>query len=516
MHPRSAPAWILALGLLASGLCLAQTPPPQDATASVTVQLPAGRLRGTGGDIVAFKGIPYARPPVGELRWRAPVEPPPWDGTRDATAFGPACLQTANRPQSEDCLFLNVWAPRSAIGAAQKLPVVVWVFGGSFHGGSGDIDGVPTAQRGVVVVSMNYRVSTFGFMAHPGLSAESPDKVSGNYGLLDIMQSLKWVKANIASLGGDPDRVTIWGLSSGASAITAVMASPRSSGLFQRAILQSPGSFRHWKTLAQAEQQGLGLGADIAALRALPAAQVRLIQNTGGGSTIRAMSDSRVIGPVLDGQVLPLEEQPALESGQMALVPILVGTVTDEGSPFTRNYPVTSVDAYRHYLSEPRIFGDLGAEAFKLYPVDSDAEVKRAIAMSFGDIQFWFGARGMARAAAAKGLPAYRYHFSRKTQGGAGADPVHAGELNYVFGSPRLAAPPYTADDLRISHAMGDAWVRFAATGNPNGGLIQTWPRYENASEKVFVFDTAFSVVEGLRNAELDFIGRFKAGARRP
>ena len=253
MIRNAAPAWIVTLSLLATSLGNAQTPapppppppPPSDATASLAVQLPAGRIRGTGTEIVAFKGIPYARPPVGDLRWRAPVEPLPWDGTRDAVAFGPACMQAANRPKSEDCLFLNVWAPSSAIASAQKLPVMVWVYGGSFHGGSGDIDGAPMAQRGVVVVSMNYRVSTFGFMAHPALSAESPDKVSGNCGLLDIVQSLKWIKANIDGLGGDPDRVAIWGLSSGASAITAVMASPRSAGLLQRAILQSPGSFRH-------------------------------------------------------------------------------------------------------------------------------------------------------------------------------------------------------------------------------------------------------------------------------
>lgn len=329
-------------------------------------------------------------------------------------------------------------------------------------------------------------------------------------------QTLKWVKANIDRLGGDPDRVTIWGQSSGASAITAVMASPRSAGLFQRAILQSPGSFRQWTTLAQAEQQGLGLGADLAALRALPADKVALIQNTGRRSEIRSLSEPRVIGPVLDGKVLPQQEQLAFESGNMALVPVLVGTNTDEGSLFTRNYTITSVDAYRQYLSDPQVFGDLGAEAFKVYPVATDAGVKRTIAMSFGDSQFWFGARGVVRATAARGLPAYRYYFSRKPLGGSGADPMHAGELDYVFGSPRLAAPPYTPDDVRISNAMVDAWTLFAATGNPNGGLIPNWPRYENGVEKVFVFDTQFSVVEGLRNAELDFIGRFDTGARRP
>lgn len=511
MTPKDIGSSLVALSLFIPWPGNAQAPRLQDEGGSPVVQLAAGLVRGSGTDIVAFKAIPYAKPPIGDLRWRAPVDPLPWDDTRDGKSFGPACMQTGNRPKSENCLFVNVWAPRAAIISGQKLPVLVWVYGGSFHGGSGDIDGAPMAQQGVVVVSMNYRVSTFGFLAHPQLSAESPDKVSGNYGLLDITQSLKWVKANIDRLGGDPERVTIWGQSSGASAITAIMASPKSAGLFQRAILQSPGSFRHWKTLVEAEQQGLGVGADLGALRALPADKVPIIQNTGGGTAIRALSEPRVIGPVLDGNVLPQEERPAFESGNMTLVPVLVGNNTDEGSLFTEKYTVGSVDAYRKYLSDPIIFSALGGEAFKVYPVASDSEVKRAIAMSFGDSQFWFGTRGMARAAAAKGLPAYRYYFSRKSLGGNGPDPRHGDERDYVFGSKKLAAPPYTADDVRISNAMIDTWIRFAATGNPNGGLITNWPRYEIGTEKVFVFDKQFGVIDGLRNAELDFIGKFDA-----
>ena len=481
-----------------------------DIPGAPVVQLEAGKVRGSGIQILAFKGIPYATPPLGELRWKPPVDAAPWGGsTRDATQFGPACMQAAAIPKSEDCLFVNVWAPKEALAQGKKLPVMVWVFGGSFHSGSGNIDGAPLAQNGAVVVSMNYRVSTMGFMAHPQLSAESPSKVSGNYGILDVAQSLKWVNANIERFGGDPDRVTIWGVSSGASVITALMSSPKSPGLFQRAILQSPGTFRHWKSLREGEDQGLTVGTSLAALRALPAERIVSIQNTGGGSEIRALSEPRVIGPVRDGVVLPHEERMTFEAGNMTPVQVLVGNSTDEGSMFTGKYTIATVPAFRQYLSEKKIFGAYGEEALSVYPVSTDAEVKRAIALNFGDSQFWFGTRGVARAAVAKGLTAYRYVFARKQGGGAGADAGHADETKFVFGEAALNAAPYNDDDRRISRAMMSAWVQFASTGNPNGGAVNNWPAFEAGSEKAFVFDTAFSIVDAPRAKQLDFIGRF-------
>lgn len=476
------------------------------------VQLAAGKLRGSGTQVLAFKGIPYAAPPLGDLRWRPPAPAATWgEGIRDATQFGPACIQAAAIPKSEDCLFVNVWSPKEALTQRQKLPVMVWVFGGSFHSGSGNIDGTPLAQKGAVVVSMNYRVSTMGFMAHPELSRESPNKVSGNYGILDVAQSLQWVKANIEQFGGDPDRVTIWGVSSGASVITALMSSPQSKGLFQRAILQSPGTFRHWKSLPEAEQQGLTVGPSLAALRALPVERIKLLQNTGGGAEIRALSEPRVIGPVRDGVVLPHEERVTFEAGNMTRVQVLVGNSTDEGSMFTGKYRLTTVPEFRKYLSEKKIFGAYGEEAGSIYPVAKDAGVQRAIALSFGDSQFWFGTRGVARAAVAQGLTAYRYVFARKQGGGTGADAGHADEVKFVFGESVLNAAPYTEDDRRISQAMMSAWLRFASTGNPNGGVVNDWPAFEAGSEKAYVFDTTFTVVDAPRATQLDFIGRFDA-----
>lgn len=481
----------------------------QDNPGAPVVTLAAGSVRGSGTTILSFKGIPFAKPPVGNLRWTAPVDPDPWTTTRDATAFGPQCIQLGSASMSEDCLFINVWAPKTAITSGSKVPVMVWVYGGSFTSGNGNVDGTAMANRGVVVVSMNYRVSTLGFMAHPQLSAESADKVSGNYGILDVQQALKWVKANIDRFGGDPAKVTMWGESAGASTITAMMSMPRSNGLYQRAILESPGSWRHWKTLATAEQDGLAVGTSIAALRALPVAQLPVIQNPGGGTAIRALVQPRVIGPIQDGVLLPHQERLQFETGGVSAVPLLVGNNTDEGYIFTFAYPVTTVAQYQAYMKDPAIFGNFGDIALGVYPAATDADVSSAISLSFGDDQFWFGARGMARLFADKGQPVWRYYFTRKQNGGTGSVAHHGDDVAYVFGDNKLAAVPYTAADTALSNQMMDAWARFATTSNPNGGAVTTWPQYNSFTEPVLVLDSTFSVVNGPRNAQLDFVTYF-------
>ncbi|WP_338608265.1 carboxylesterase family protein [Pelagibacterium nitratireducens] len=470
-----------------------------------TVGLASGTVQGVGGDVVSFLGIPYATPPIDQLRWRAPEPAERWDGVLEATAFRPACMQQGDRVMSEDCLYLNVWAPEEALEEGSNLPVIVWVFGGSFHGGSGDIDGAPLASKGAIVVSMNYRVSTMGFMAHPGLSAESLSGVSGNYGLMDVTESLRWVKNNIHAFGGDPDRVTVWGLSSGASLLTALMASPLATNLFDQAILQSPGALRNWPGLDDAEAVGLGLGEDIDTLRALAATDIEHIRNVGGGTDFRDLAGTRVIGPALDGFVLPFSERQAFMEGRANMVPILIGSVTDEGGLFTRNYPIQTASEYADYLELPTIFGDDGAEALELYPVASDDDIGRAVADSFGDNQFVYGVRGVARAVAEAGLPVYRYMFTRQIDG---ADPTHGSDLAYSMGSQALEAAPYDASDLALSEAIMQAWVDFAATGNPNGGAISDWPAYDLENEPVYVLDSKFSTVNAPRSEQLDFMER--------
>lgn len=498
-------AFCAGLALVAAGAADAAI---QEAGGQPVAATTFGPVAGNPGDVYSFKGIPFAKPPLGELRWRAPVDPQPWSATRQATSFGPACMQARPIDKSEDCLYVNVWTPRSAAASPRPLPVMVWVFGGSFDSGSGNIDGTELARKGVVVVSMNYRVGTFGFLAHPQLSAESAEKVSGNYGLLDVHKSLEWVRRNIANFNGDPDNVTVWGVSAGASTITALMASPRSKGLFHKAILESPGAFRHWNSLAEAERQGLAVGSDIGVLRQRPTSEIPLIRNVGGGTAFRALSAPRVIGPTQDGVILPHEERPTFEAGRQVVVPTLLGNNFDEGTLFTGSYPVRSVDEYKAYLADPAVFGAFGAEAFSVYPASDLAGIKSGIAQSFADSQFWFGTRGIARAQTKAGVPVYRYYFTRKGKGGT-TDALHADEVAYVFGDPKLARPPYTADDVALSATIMDAWVRFAATGNPNGGLVTDWPRYDNTSEKSYVLDAHRAVVGNPHGAQLDFIEKF-------
>lgn len=467
------------------------------------------------GDVVAFKGIPFARAPVGDRRWKAPTPPEQWAGIRAATEFGPACRQAGDVRKSEDCLYLNVWAPASALtdtGRRAPLPVLVWTFGGSFTSGSGNIDGRALARRGVVVVSFNYRVGTFGFLAHPQLSGESPDHVSGNYGLLDAIQALRWIRDNIAPFGGDRSRVTMWGVSAGASLITALMVAPRADGLFQRAILDSPGAMRHWTPLRESEERGARLG-DIGALRQLPASEVPLLQNLGGSRGVRPLFAPGVVGLTLDGVLLKEEEREAFEAGRVSKVEVLVGNVADEGAVFTAAYPVKSVDAYREYMRGPAIFGPLGDEALGLYPAASDADVAGAIADSFGDSQFTFGARGIARAMSLVGPHVWRYLFIRPANGGAGHAPWHGAQVRYAAGS--VDGPEYNGDDKALSDLMMDAWVRFAMTGSPNGSAIGNWPPYDAKSDPLMILDVRPAVAFGLRNAQLDFIGRVQRATRR-
>jgi para-nitrobenzyl esterase len=466
------------------------------------VKTDAGPVEGTknADGVRVFLGIPYAAPPVGALRWEAPQRVAPWTEVRQATAFGARCMQgpiytdMVFRDQlSEDCLYLNVWAPASA----DKLPVMVWIYGGGFQGGSASEprqDGSRLATKGVVVVSMNYRLGVFGFLAHPELTKESANHASGNYGLLDQIAALQWVRRNIAAFGGDPDNVTIFGESAGSFSVSALMASPLTKGLFHKAIGESgaymagPTGPLAPKRLAASEAKGLtfaqSLGADsLAALRAKSAEDVLKAALTGG--------PGNWFSPTIDGFVLPDDPYAIFTAGKQQHVPLLAGWNLGEG----RAGVTLAKDKMtaQHFVEQTRERHKESADAIlKAYPATNDEEAVESAAALAGDLFIGYGAwKWLDVHLATGGSPVYRYSFDRDrpiapdtkvngitaTSRDIGAR--HAGEIEYVFGA--LAADSKAAwdpVDTTISDQMMSYWTNFARSGNPNGPGLPDWPAY--------------------------------------
>jgi carboxylesterase type B len=494
---------------------LKQSEPVASVTASAVVQIDSGLVAGADGAVRSFKGIPFAAPPVGDLRWRPPQPVAPWTGVRQATSFGPDCPQApsgASRGagQSEDCLHLSVWTP--ARRADERLPVMVWMHGGGFTAGtSADArsDGEKLARRGVVVVAANYRVGLFGFLAHPDLSRESPQGVSGNYGLLDQIAALQWVQRNIAAFGGDPGRVTAFGVSAGSASLALLLTSPQIPGLLHRVILESPGCFRPLASLADAHALGSSLAPDVAALRGL-SAEALFAKTAQAVPAMRSLTSPRVLRPICDGWLIPQDERPAYLGGRFHAVPMIIGNNSDEGSLLTASWTVRTLADYRAMMTEN--FGTMTAEALALYPAASDGEVRRRVADAFGDTQFNFGVRGAARASLSRQPRTWRYVFSRDRAGG-GTAPNHGDEVSYVFGN--LAASrgteplPFDASDEDVSNAMMEAWVRFAASGDPNGGGQPSWPAYDALRDPYREFGGTIGTGAGWRTPQMDFLDRF-------
>jgi para-nitrobenzyl esterase len=311
------------------------------------VETGSGRVAGTPGEISIFKGIPFAAPPIGEFRWRPPAPVKPWLGVRPALEAGPDPMQVPlpmsaarTRPMSEDCLTLNIWTPASRGG--ENLPVMVWIPGGSFVAGSGAdpmCDGENLTRKGVVLVTINYRVGLFGFLAHPALTAESEHYASGNYGLLDQIAALQWIRDNIGAFGGNPNRVTAIGVSAGSASISLLMTSPLGRALFHQAILESPGSFRPLADLEEASRAGQMLGNDVTAMRALSADDI-LSRTSQFVPRVRGLTTPRVLRPIRDGWVIDRQERDAYLTGRFAAVPMVVGSNFDEGGLFVGAWPV--------------------------------------------------------------------------------------------------------------------------------------------------------------------------------
>lgn len=521
-HSTARPAQLILVALLSARLVAFAA---LAASSNARVALPhagapiartsAGLVAGTGGDILTFKGIPYAAPPIGDLRWRAPVPPHPWTGVRDATHFGNDCMQTpyvipTGQRQSEDCLTLNVWTLPYTPGT--RRPVMVYFYGGAFIGGSCAYplyDGGKLAAEGVVVVCFNYRVGIFGLLAHPQLSAESPQHVSGNYTLLDQLAALEWVKANIAAFGGDPGRVTVFGESAGAVSIAVLLSSPLARGLFAQAILQSP-VVPPLATLAQAEKSGAALNADLGALRRLTAAQL-LAHNDDffPHAATRTMMAQAFPAPIVDGYVLPVQPRSAFRSGAVNAVPAIVGINADEGRMFT---PRESRDAYRAWLQEK--FGPLAETLLRLDPAPTDVAATAAASAILGDVTFGESARLIQRGLVRHQARTYAYVFSRSIAGQP-QPPTHSEDLPFVFGS--LTAPSFIqhpapdATDLQLSRTMRRIWARFAAHGDPNGPGLPRWPAFDSATEPYLELGTQIRPEHGWHKERLDVLESYYA-----
>ncbi|QEH37062.1 Para-nitrobenzyl esterase [Aquisphaera giovannonii] len=483
---------------LACLACLGKTLDP-DGLAENRARTAAGVVEGTsaGQGVRVFKGIPFAEPPVGPLRWKAPRPLKAWPGVRKARIFGPSPQQATSMALmmgvmtrlDEDCLYLNVWTP--AKSQADRLPVMVWIYGGAFSMGSTATplyDGTNLAKRGVVVVSVAYRVGVFGFLAHPELTREGEGT---NFGLRDQIAGLRWVRDNIAAFGGDPSRVTIFGESAGGISVSMLSASPRARGLFDRAISQSGGSFappkfadeggQHVPPLRVAEAQGVkylqSVGAkDIAAARDLPAKEL--------------MKASAFWWPTFDGDVLLGDQHEPYRQGKFNDTPILVGTNSDEGALFIRD----GITADRLVAQFRGAFGQHAESLLKAYPHGTPAEALSAARNIFRDSVFAWHTWTWARLQAEKGRnPAYLYYFDHRmplSPGGA----THGAEIGFVFGNPGLFHAPNRPEDAKLSELMGRYWVNFAATGNPNGAELPEWPAYTTASPRVMVLSAGAEV----------------------
>ena len=519
---------LIPFGAAAPGSLLAQ---------DTVVETASGNVRGEIEDGVrVFRGIPFAAPPVGDLRWKPPQPAESWAPvTLPTTSFGPQCMQTPlgarsmfrlpPAPTAEDCLYLNVWT--GAADGTERRPVMVWIHGGALVFGSGSYDGYDggaLAAKGAVVVTVNYRLGPFGYLAHPLLTAESEHGSSGNYGVLDQIAALEWVRDNIAAFGGDPERVTIFGESAGSWSVNTLMATPLAAGLFHRAIGQSGGRFGPMMQLSRAEgdepaadepaadeapaggrsaeEIGAALLAALGAetlddMRALSAARVMAGLDTPAGERFRTAEN-------VDGWVLPTDVTTAFAEGRHNNVPVLVGFNADEMTSLSspQSVPAT-LDAWREWVAG-RVGDDV--ERFDaVYPVQEQTDISNAFMRSRGDALFGIQMRLWARASTAAGAPAWLYYFTHEPPGPARVylKAYHAAEIPYTFGN--IGSEEREAADRRLAETMSSYWVNFAASGDPNGGALPTWPAYTPDGEGYLILGPTVEAASHLRPAQLDF-----------
>ncbi|MCW9708045.1 carboxylesterase/lipase family protein [Fodinibius salsisoli] len=461
-----------------------------------TLRIDTGLVTGvseSGSTVHAYKGIPYAAPPVGDLRWQPPQPPTTWEGVYHATDFASTCMQKhppkgsfyqveffqEPEPMSEDCLYLNVWT--GAESAENLRPVMMWIHGGAFSQGSGSMptfNGNAFAKSGVVLVTLNYRLGIFGLLAHPQLTAESEHNSSGNYGLLDQVAALQWIQQNIDAFGGNPNNVTVFGQSSGAGSINKLMASPLTKGLFDRAILQSGSAYTFGKTqaLEQAEQNGetvtklLGTSS-IEGLRSWPAS--KLLDKTSQFS----------FRPSIDGWFLPDEVYSIFEEGRQHDIPILAGSNADEGT--TLRGPKLDAKIFTNIIHQT--YGEDAKNFLALYPHQTDQQARNSFNKGWRDEMAW-GAHTLARIHTKQhSQKAWLYYFSNVPPGrnsqryGA----FHSAEIAYVFNTLTAVDRPWQKQDHQLADLMRSYWVNFASEGNPNSKQLPKWPPYDARERKV-------------------------------
>jgi len=459
----------------------------------VVVDAPAGRLSGVLVDgVQVFKGIPYARPPVGALRWQPPLPAAKWQGTRDATKFGAVCIQPQGKPDSiyysivpthdEDCLFLNIFAPAQA----NKAPVFFWIHGGGLSGGWGSdrlYDGTNIARKGVMVVSINYRLGPLGFLVHPLLSAESRRNISGNYGLMDQILALQWVRKNIAAFGGDPANVTIAGESAGGLSVMYLMAAPGARGLFAKAVAESAymTSAPELRTTGHDQSSGEAIGlslsrklgaADLAGLRAMDAQKITDVAAATGYSPLF----------VIDGRLLPRQVVDVFDRGEQAKVPMLVGFNSGEIRSLRSLAPPLPPDAASYEQEIRARYADLADRFLELYPSNN---LQESIWAATRDAMFSWTAERLAITQTARGAPAYLYLFDHGYPAAdeQGLHGFHGSELPYVFGTPDRAPPnwpavPSTPAETAMTGAMLGYWASFARDGVPTAAGEPQWQPY--------------------------------------
>ena len=540
---------VLALGLSVSvsgcGAGDAATQQIEDALTPIvatSLGILDGEFVDTTNDTLVFRGVRYAEPPVGEARWHPPQPAASWDGARSATEFGPACWQRltpetsvytrGELDRSEDCLFLNIWT--SADHAADALPVMVWFHGGGHTGGWGSakiFDGTALSRKGVVLVTINYRLGPFGFLAHPALTAESPDGSSGNYGLLDKIAALEWVRDNIAAVGGNPNNVTIFGQSAGSWSVCALQASPLANGLFHKAIGHSGGCFDATRrslsdpsgdtTSGTAHHAGLAEAAKLGIEGEGPAAAAALRRVTAED----LLEGANGLGVIVDGWVLPRNPRDIFAAGEHNNVPVIVGAMADEGASLYSS----AIEAPRSELESNlrEEYGDLSDDLIAVYESEIGTSTRRAAQAISADRNFVWQMRTWARAVEDTQNDAYLYFFRHAPpvfrlylperaeieipEGRRGYGAYHSGDLAYAFGNVGLVGLDWTEWDHQLSESISQYWVNFATTGDPNGSGLPVWPRYQRASDESLVFGDAIAPSAGVRKDKLDLFDRLHA-----